>query len=75
MVLAARDELALAWVAHDAEVSGLALVRVHEPDLNGALTAIAVEPAGHRLLRGLPLALASGSSFRLALGGGEIHDQ
>ena len=74
VVLATRDELALAWLAQDAEAAGLALVKVHEPDLGGSLTAIAVEPAGHRLLRGLPLALASGSRFRLGPGGGEIRD-
>lgn len=41
----------------------------HEPDLDGALTAIAVEPAGRRFLRRLPLVL-SGAPL-LPAGGGD----
>ena len=59
VVLAVRDELALSWLGQDAETAGLLIVKVHEPDLGGALTAIAVEPAGWRLLRSVPKALAS----------------
>ncbi len=71
VVLAVRDELALSWMGQDAEAASLAVVKVHEPDLGGALTAIAVEPAGWRLLRGVPKAFASDPSFRSVLGGGD----
>lgn len=71
VVLAVRDELALSWLGQDAEALGLAIVKVHEPDLGGALTAIAMEPAGWRLLRGVPMAFASDSSSRPVLGGGD----
>ena len=55
VLLAARDELALRWLCDDAAEAGHRLVRVHEPDLGGALTAAALEPAAHRLVRRLPL--------------------
>ncbi len=61
VILAVRDELALAWLCQDAESEGLRTVRFHEPDLAGALTAAAFEPAAARLLRALralPLALS-----------------
>jgi len=67
-VLAVRDELALSWLGQDGEAAGLAIVKVHEPDLGGALTAIAVEPAGWRLLRGVPKALTSDPNSRAELG-------
>jgi hypothetical protein len=35
-------------------------VRFHEPDLDGALTAAAFEPAARTLLSHLPLLLAEG---------------
>jgi len=57
-----RDELALGWLCDDAAAAGLRVVRFHEPDLGGALTAAAFEPAAHRLVAHLPLALS-----RLAL--------
>jgi len=68
VVLAVRDELALSWLGQDAEAAGLATLKVHEPDLGGALTAIAVEPAGWRLLRGVPKALTSDPNSRAELG-------
>jgi uncharacterized protein (DUF697 family) len=71
VVLAVRDELALSWLGQDAQAAGLAIVMVHEPDLGGALTAMAVEPAGWRLFRGVPMAFASDPSLRLVLGGGD----
>lgn len=57
VILAAHDELELAWLCQDAETAGLRTVRFHEPDLGGALTAAAFEPAAARLLRTLPLVL------------------
>jgi hypothetical protein len=57
VVLAATDELALHWLGADAESAGLRLARFHEPDLGGALTAVAFEPSAARLLVHLPLAL------------------
>jgi hypothetical protein len=71
VVLAARDELALHWLAVDAESAGLRVARFHEPDLGGALTAVAFEPSAGRLLSHLRLALSSPS--RTAKGG-EKHD-
>jgi len=58
VILAARDELELAWLCRDAESADLRTVRFHEPDLAGALTAAAFEPAAARLLRAFPLALS-----------------
>jgi hypothetical protein len=57
VVLEAADELALGWLCDDVAAAGLRVIRVHEPDLAGALTAAAIEPAGQRLVRRLPLAL------------------
>lgn len=64
MLLAARDELALTWLADDAAAAGHAYTTFHEPDLGGAFTALAIEPAGHRLVRKLPLALGDGAASR-----------
>jgi hypothetical protein len=58
VVLAAADELSLGWLCDDAGAAGYRSVRFHEPDLGGALTAAAFEPAAHRLLAHLPLVLA-----------------
>lgn len=55
-VLAARDELALGWLSADAAIAGLRAVSFHEPDLDGALTAVALEPAACYLVRRLPTA-------------------
>ena len=59
VVLAAPDEIALSWLCDDAAASGLRLIRFQEPDLGGALTAVALEPAARRLVAHLPLALSS----------------
>lgn len=59
VLLAARDELDLSRIHVDVAASGLTVAPFHEPDLDGALTAIAVEPAGRRFLARLPLALAT----------------
>ena len=57
VLLAVPDELALSWLWADATLAGLRVVAFHEPDLDGALTALALEPAGWRLVAHLPLAL------------------
>jgi hypothetical protein len=62
VLLAARDELELSRLHGDVTAGGLRAVPFHEPDLDGALTAIAVEPAGRRFLNRLPLVLA-GATF------------
>jgi hypothetical protein len=59
VVLATPDELSLTWLCDDAAAAGLRVVRFHEPDLGGALTAAAFEPAAHRLFSHLPVALAA----------------
>jgi hypothetical protein len=41
----------------DAAAAALRTVAFHEPDLAGALTAVALEPAAKRLVRSLPTAL------------------
>ncbi|RAY13350.1 hypothetical protein DPM19_19945 [Actinomadura craniellae] len=58
VVLAVPDELSLGWLRDDAAAAGLRTAGFHEPDLGGALTAAALEPAAHRLVSHLPLALA-----------------
>lgn len=56
-VLAVPDELALGRLRADAAGAGLDVVAFHEPDLGGALTALALEPAARPLVRRLPTAL------------------
>jgi hypothetical protein len=58
VVLTTSDELALGWLCADAEAAGLRVVGFHEPDMGGALTAAALEPAARRLVSHLPLALS-----------------
>lgn len=57
VLLSVPDELSLHWLHEDARAAGLRSSAFHEPDLGGALTAVALEPAAHRLVRHLPLAL------------------
>ena len=58
LVLAAvEDEPALAALAEKAGGAGLRAVAFREPDLDNAMTALAIEPAGRRLCGALPLAL------------------
>lgn len=57
IVVACPDEPALAWLCSEAGRGILRHFPVHEPDLGGSLTAVAIEPAGARLCRGLPLLL------------------
>jgi len=56
--LAAPDETALQRLLDRAFDKGLRASAFREPDLGDSLTAVAVEPAGARLVRSLPLALA-----------------
>jgi hypothetical protein len=58
VLLATGDELSLTRLCDDLSSAGYRVVRFHEPDLGGALTAAACEPAAHRRLAHLPLALA-----------------
>lgn len=64
VLLSAPDELVLGELCADAEDGGLRVVRFHEPDLGGALTAAGFEPAAARLLRRLPLTLSDGEGVR-----------
>ena len=70
VLLAASDELSLSWLCADAVTAGLRVASFREPDLGGALTAVALEPAGRRLVAGLPLALAGSLT---SAGRGEVR--
>jgi len=61
VLLAVRDEGALAQLLVRARRAGIPAAPFHEPDIEGALTAIALAPGAEarRLCRGLPLALAT----------------
>jgi hypothetical protein len=69
VLLAATDELSLCWLHADAVAAGLRVAGFQEPDLGDALTAVALEPAGRRLVAGLPLAFAGTPSS----GRGEVR--
>ncbi|MBO0831315.1 MAG: hypothetical protein J2P28_10895 [Actinobacteria bacterium] len=71
MLVAARDELGLARLRADAISAGLRVISFQEPDLNDALTALALEPAAGRLVARLPLALAG--SLTSATRGEEVR--
>ncbi|GAA1036589.1 hypothetical protein GCM10009557_47730 [Virgisporangium ochraceum] len=43
----------------EVSAAGLVCVRFHEPDLRGALTAAALEPAARRFVSHLPRALSA----------------
>ncbi len=58
-LLAVPDETALSRLLERAERRLIPVVGFREPDLGGALTAVALAPGGKGLVRGLPLALAS----------------
>jgi hypothetical protein len=64
VILTVPDELSLGWLCTDAIAAGLCVVAFHEPDLDGSLTAVALEPAGHRLVSRLPLAFSCGEEVR-----------
>lgn len=57
VVLAAEDEASLYAVAVAAKNAGIAVSLFREPDLDNALTAIAIEPDGAKLTSNLPLAM------------------
>ncbi len=46
VLLAASDELSLSWLHADAVTAGLRVASFQEPDLGGALTAVALERSG-----------------------------
>lgn len=60
VLLAAACEDDLEWLADDATARGHPVVAFREPDLGGALTAVALSPEASRLVRRLPLALREG---------------
>jgi hypothetical protein len=60
VLLAAEDELALCWLLDRASRDGSLAVPFREPDLGGALTAVALLGASQPALTSLPLALAEG---------------
>jgi hypothetical protein len=64
VLVTAIDELELSRIRLDVADAGLRAVPFHEPDLGGALTAVAVEPAGRRFLVNLPTMLADAFSHR-----------
>lgn len=56
-LLAVSDELELRELLRRAKDDGYCVVAFREPDLGCALTALALEPGGRRLVRRVPLAL------------------
>jgi hypothetical protein len=66
VLLAISDELSLSWLLADAVAAGLRVTSFQEPDLDDALTALALEPAARRLVAGLPLALSPAGSLTSA---------
>jgi hypothetical protein len=64
VVLAVEDEPALLRLERDAHDGGYRVAAFREPDLGYALTALALEPAGRRLVRRVSLALSSGEGVR-----------
>jgi hypothetical protein len=57
VVLSAPDEASLQHLHRAALSAGLRAIPFREPDFGDALTALALEPAAHRLVCHLPLAL------------------
>lgn len=75
-MLAAPDELSLGWLCDDAAAAGVLVARFHEPDLGGALTAAALEPAAARLVSRLPLAFSrvrGGENMTTSTGAAELR--
>ena len=56
-LLSVPDEEGLRSLIMKAWKEGHAVATFSEPDLDGKMTAIAIEPAGWRVCKGLPLAL------------------
>lgn len=57
VILSVPDEAALLWLIACAEHDDILCTPFREPDLDDALTAVAIEPAGWRLCSSYPLAL------------------
>lgn len=57
-LLSVANEVALMKLIVEADERGLRWSAFREPDVGGAITAIAIEPGGRELCRGLPLALS-----------------
>lgn len=57
-LLAVEDEPALWQLEQRAKDGGYCVVAFREPDLSFAMTALALEPGGRRLVRRVPLALS-----------------
>ncbi len=55
--LAVNDEEELGTLCADATETGISFAVFHEPDIDDELTAIAIEPAGAKLCKGMRLAL------------------
>lgn len=58
-MLSVPNEEALTCLLGRAQERGFLVAPFHEPDRNNEMTALALEPAGRRLVSSLPLALAS----------------
>ena len=58
VLLEVADEPALEALAVRARAAAVPISAFHEPDLDGALTAVALGPSARRLVRRLPLAYA-----------------
>lgn len=59
-LLSVSDEKALLKLAQKAEMHGLKVSLFREPDLQDAVTAIALEPQAGRLCKHMPLTLSQG---------------
>lgn len=57
-LLSVANEAELVQLARNADARGLRVSVFREPDIGNAVTALALEPDGRRLCRGLSLALA-----------------
>lgn len=67
VLLEVEDEQALYDLAEAVEIQGHGLVRFHEPDLDGELTAFAVDSGAYRYLSSLPLAFREAKDDRRSL--------
>jgi hypothetical protein len=58
VLVVARDELELCWLAEEAARAAVPHATFHEPDLDWALTAIALGASAAPLVRKYPLAFS-----------------
>ena len=65
-LLSVADESRLRCLLQQAAVAGIRYAEFYEPDQDGALTAVALEPGprSRRLCRSLPLTLGEGAAGR-----------